>query len=180
MPPVGFEPTISAGERPVHPHAFRAIVLYVFLTLLYWPNRKVTIFLCTSLLKTQASTYLPLEYWQSAKHRVCICLAIHRQWNFQNKVHCSVNVVVALYEVLVLSLPLFKFCRLKFLSFQVESSEELTLVSFFCIFRTVLLRIILVGNQLDTQFLLWYVYLNPLHVSSNYVLILRKTIVLTL
>jgi len=37
--------------------------------------------------------------------------------------------------------------------------------------------IILVGNQLDTQFLLKCVYLNPLHVSSNYVLILRRTIV---
>ena len=39
--------------------------------------------------------------------------------------------------------------------------------------------LILVGNQLDAQFLLWYVYLNPLHVSSNYVIILRRTIVLT-
>jgi len=37
---------------------------------------------------------------------------------------------------------------------------------------------ILAGKQLDAQFLLWYVYLNPLHVSSNYVLILRRTIVL--
>jgi len=42
------------------------------------------------------------------------------------------------------------------------------------------LRIILVGNQYDIQFLLWYVYLNPLHVSSNPVLILRRTIVLIL
>jgi len=40
------------------------------------------------------------------------------------------------------------------------------------------LRIILVGNQLDAQFLLWYVYLNPLHVSSNPMLILRMTVVL--
>jgi len=39
------------------------------------------------------------------------------------------------------------------------------------------LRIIVVDNQLDTQFLLKYVYLNPLHVSSNCVLILRRTIV---
>jgi len=37
--------------------------------------------------------------------------------------------------------------------------------------------IILVGNQLDPQFLLWYIYLNPLHVSSNYMLILRRIIV---
>ena len=51
---------------------------------------------------------------------------------------------------------------------------------FIYIFWTVHLCIILVGNQLDAQFLLWYVYLNPLHVSSNYVLILRRTIVLTL
>ena len=36
----------------------------------------------------------------------------------------------------------------------------------------------LVGNQLDRQFLLWYVYLNPLHVLSNYVLILRRTVLL--
>ena len=50
----------------------------------------------------------------------------------------------------------------------------------FYIFLTVHLRIILVGNQLDAQFLLCYVYLNPLHVSSNYVLILRRTTVLTL
>jgi len=43
---------------------------------------------------------------------------------------------------------------------------------------TVHLRIILVGDQLEAQFLLQYVFLNPLHVSSNYVLILRRTIVL--
>jgi hypothetical protein len=40
------------------------------------------------------------------------------------------------------------------------------------------LGVILVSEQLDAQFLLWYVYLNPLHVSSNYVLILRRTTVL--
>jgi hypothetical protein len=34
--------------------------------------------------------------------------------------------------------------------------------------------IILVGDQLDAQFLLWHVYLNPLHVSSNYVLVLTS------
>jgi len=39
------------------------------------------------------------------------------------------------------------------------------------------LRIILVGNQLDAPSLLCYIYLNPLRVSSNYVLILRRTIV---
>ena len=48
----------------------------------------------------------------------------------------------------------------------------------FYIFLTVHLRIILVDKQLDAQFLLWYVYLNPLHVSSNTVVILRRTIVL--
>jgi hypothetical protein len=37
---------------------------------------------------------------------------------------------------------------------------------------------ILVDNQLDAQFLLCYFYLNPLHVSSNSVLILRRAIVL--
>jgi hypothetical protein len=37
---------------------------------------------------------------------------------------------------------------------------------------------ILVDNEIDAQFLLCYVYLNPLLVSSNYVLILRRTIVL--
>jgi len=37
--------------------------------------------------------------------------------------------------------------------------------------------VILVDKQLDAQFLLWYVYLNPLHVSSNYVPILRRAIV---
>jgi hypothetical protein len=37
----------------------------------------------------------------------------------------------------------------------------------FNIFLTVHLRIILVSNQLDAQFLLCYIYLNPLHVSSN-------------
>jgi len=47
----------------------------------------------------------------------------------------------------------------------------------FYILRTVHLCIILVGNQLEAQFLLWYVYLNPLHVLSNYVLILKRTIV---
>jgi len=35
-----------------------------------------------------------------------------------------------------------------------------------------------VGNHLDAQFLLWYAYLNPLHVSSNSVLNLRRTVVL--
>jgi hypothetical protein len=38
--------------------------------------------------------------------------------------------------------------------------------------------ILLVSDQLDAQFLLLYVYLNPLHFSSNSVLILRRTIVL--
>jgi hypothetical protein len=47
----------------------------------------------------------------------------------------------------------------------------------FNIFLTVHLRIILVGNEIKAQFFLWYIYLNPLHVSSNYVLILRRTIV---
>jgi hypothetical protein len=37
---------------------------------------------------------------------------------------------------------------------------------------------ILVSNQFDAQFLLRYVYLNHLHVSSNPVFILRRTIVL--
>ena len=48
----------------------------------------------------------------------------------------------------------------------------------FYIFLTLHLRIILVGDQHDTQFLLKYVYFNPLHVSTNSVLIIRKTIVL--
>ena len=48
----------------------------------------------------------------------------------------------------------------------------LQLVGFFFI------TFFLVDDQLDAQFLLLYVYLNPLHVSSNYVLILRRTIVL--
>jgi hypothetical protein len=55
--------------------------------------------------------------------------------------------------------------------------RRLVIIKFY-IFRTLHLRIILVCNQLDAQFLLWYVYLNPLHVSSNYVLILSRTIVL--
>jgi len=38
-----------------------------------------------------------------------------------------------------------------------------------------LLTPVLVGNQLDAQFLLYYFYLNPLHVSSNYVLILKRS-----
>ena len=37
---------------------------------------------------------------------------------------------------------------------------------------------VLVGNQLEAQFLLCYLYLNPLHVSSNPVLVLRRTTVL--
>jgi hypothetical protein len=37
---------------------------------------------------------------------------------------------------------------------------------------------VLVGNQLDAQFLLLYVYLNPLHVLNNPVLVFRRTIVL--
>jgi hypothetical protein len=48
----------------------------------------------------------------------------------------------------------------------------------FYIFQTMHLRIILVDNELHAQFCLRYVYLNPLHVLSNYVLILRKTTVL--
>jgi len=41
------------------------------------------------------------------------------------------------------------------------------------------LRILLVGKQLDAQFFYnTFIYLNHLHVSSNYVLILRRTIVL--
>jgi len=48
----------------------------------------------------------------------------------------------------------------------------------FYIFLSLHLRIILVNDQLEAQFLLQYVYLNPLHVSSNSVLILRRLIVL--
>jgi len=48
----------------------------------------------------------------------------------------------------------------------------------FYIFRTVHLRIILVGKHFEAKCLLWCVYLNPLHVSSKSVLILRRTIVL--
>jgi len=44
----------------------------------------------------------------------------------------------------------------------------------FYIFLTVRLRIILVSDQFDAQFPLLYVYLNPLHVSSNSVLIFRS------
>jgi hypothetical protein len=47
----------------------------------------------------------------------------------------------------------------------------------FNIFRTVRLRINLAGDQLEAQFILLYIYLNPLHVSSEYVLILRRKIV---
>jgi len=48
----------------------------------------------------------------------------------------------------------------------------------FIIFRTVHLRIILVDNQLDAQFFYYtFIYLNPLHVSSIFVLILRRKIV---
>jgi len=39
--------------------------------------------------------------------------------------------------------------------------------------------VILVDKQLDAHFLLCYVYVIPLHVSSNYVLILRRTSLLT-
>ena len=49
---------------------------------------------------------------------------------------------------------------------------------FFNIFRNVHLRIIMVDNQLDAQiFYNTFIYLNPLHVSSTFVLILRGTIV---
>jgi len=48
----------------------------------------------------------------------------------------------------------------------------------FYIFLNLHLRIILVGDQRDAQFLLKYVYLNPLQVSSNSVLILKRTVVL--
>ena len=65
---------------------------------------------------------------------------------------------------------LFSFCELN------KVFVKVLLV--FLIFLSVHLCIILVAKQLDAQFLLWYVYLNPLHVSSNYVLILRRTIVL--
>ena len=54
-----------------------------------------------------------------------------------------------------------------------------TMVMWTCL-NVTFMCIILVGNHLDAQLLLWYVYLNPLHVSSNCVLILRRTIVLTL
>jgi hypothetical protein len=57
-------------------------------------------------------------------------------------------------------------------------NDAVSFFNIFYIFLTVRLRIILVSNQLDAQFLQRYVYLNSLHVSSNYVLILRRTIVL--
>jgi hypothetical protein len=52
-------------------------------------------------------------------------------------------------------------------------------LSKFNIFRTVHLYIILVDNKLEAQFFYnTFIYLNPLPVSSNYVLILSRTIVL--
>jgi len=60
---------------------------------------------------------------------------------------------------------------------EVVESLKKKIFMIFHIFLTVHLRIILVSDQFDAQFLLWYVYLNPLHVSSNYMLILRRTIV---
>jgi len=47
----------------------------------------------------------------------------------------------------------------------------------FYIFLAMHFCIILVDNQLNAQFLPQYVYLNPLHISSNYVLDLGRTIV---
>jgi hypothetical protein len=56
--------------------------------------------------------------------------------------------------------------------------KSFTITLFFYVFLTVHLCIILVGNLFNVQFLLWYVYLNPLHASSNSVLVLRRTVVL--
>jgi len=50
--------------------------------------------------------------------------------------------------------------------FQWKQCVDFTTVWKSNIFRTMHLCIILVGNQLDTQFLMWYIYLNPLHVLS--------------
>jgi hypothetical protein len=55
---------------------------------------------------------------------------------------------------------------------------ENTAGRFYNIFLTVHPRIILVGDQLEEQYLLQCVYLNPLHVSSHHVLILKRIIVL--
>ena len=57
---------------------------------------------------------------------------------------------------------LSNYCTLKMFS----TSIYMTGV-FFNIFLTVHLRIILVGNQLDAQFLLWYIYSNPLHIFEQ-------------
>jgi len=48
-----------------------------------------------------------------------------------------------------------------------------TLVEIY-VLLTVHLGIILVNNQLDTQFFSVYVYFDTLHVSSNHVLIIRR------
>ena len=48
----------------------------------------------------------------------------------------------------------------------------------FYVFLTVHLRMYLVSDQLDAQFFICRVYLDPIHVSSNLVLILSRTIVL--
>jgi len=44
----------------------------------------------------------------------------------------------------------------------------------FYVLLTVNLGIILVNNQLDAQLFFIYVYFDTLHVSSNYVLIIRR------
>ena len=52
--------------------------------------------------------------------------------------------------------------------------DQLMLQSF-DVSLTVHLSITLANDQLDTQFFFYYIYYNPLHVSSNILLILRRS-----
>ena len=55
-----------------------------------------------------------------------------------------------------------------------HSTLSFRLLNVFYVLLTVHLGIMLVNNQLDTQFFFVYVYFNSLHVSSTYVLIIRR------
>jgi len=103
----------------VLPPTFHALVLYVFLTLLYWPHRKVTVFFVPVSENASLNLFCPSNVG-NPRNTVFASALRFTEWSFQNKVQCSsVNVVIALCEVLVLSLPFFQFCRRKFLSFRV-------------------------------------------------------------
>jgi len=105
-----------------------------------------------------------------------LCRILNYMWTVRHRVLKRVIILYSRKKICK-----FQLWSRGFRTFQISSTWLYILSKQVYTFRFKLpykeICMFLVGNQLDAQFPVWYVYLNPVHVSSNYVLILRRTIV---